>query len=383
MTRQPRIGIVFRLDQPGGVQSCIFSLVRGLNQRGLRPVVLWDRPPSASLLEEGECEIEFVPIRLPIPSPAIDRMPHSLRFLARAVGAIPDRYLPRNIDFFFIFYAPTLISPSRPHLYYLSGPPLVKSLRSRSLGGQPSLLQKLTGFLYERLLEGHWPAYVRRDGCRYVINSRFSAEAFRREHGHAIPVVYPPIRGETHALTKADLERRNGVVFFSRLEPSKRPEMVLDLAAAFPGMHFVIMGGVSRNRVRYLKALRRMKKNRRLGNVSILPNVSRGALDARLREARYYFFPSVNEHFGITTGEAVVAGSIPLVHDSGGQRELVPIGELRFNDAEMVAKARNLFSADDETLLAWQKVLTTHMTQFSEEEFVGKMLSYVPEGMIP
>ncbi len=37
-----KVAIVYRLDMPGGVQSCVFSLIKGLNSMDIIPDILWD-----------------------------------------------------------------------------------------------------------------------------------------------------------------------------------------------------------------------------------------------------------------------------------------------------------------------------------------------------
>ena len=41
-----KIGLVYHLDYPGGVQFCVISLIRALNQRGITPTLLWNHPPN-------------------------------------------------------------------------------------------------------------------------------------------------------------------------------------------------------------------------------------------------------------------------------------------------------------------------------------------------
>ena len=42
-----RVGIVYRMDHPGGVQSVALALIRGLNQAGIKPDIIWDLPPNS------------------------------------------------------------------------------------------------------------------------------------------------------------------------------------------------------------------------------------------------------------------------------------------------------------------------------------------------
>jgi glycosyltransferase involved in cell wall biosynthesis len=42
-----------------------------------------------------------------------------------------------------------------------------------------------------------------------------------------------------------------------------------------------------------------------------------------LADAKIYVHCALNEHFGISIVEAMAAGCVPVVHDSGGPREIV------------------------------------------------------------
>jgi alpha-1,2-mannosyltransferase len=47
----------------------------------------------------------------------------------------------------------------------------------------------------------------------------------------------------------------------------------------------------------------------------------------------------VGEHFGISVGEAMAAGCVPVVHDSGGPREIVGGYGFLYDDVEDCVKA--------------------------------------------
>ena len=48
--------------------------------------------------------------------------------------------------------------------------------------------------------------------------------------------------------------------------------------------------------------------------------------------------PSRNEPFGITTIQGLAQGCLPMVHNSGGQKEIIPHADQRFDDADEAAK---------------------------------------------
>ena len=65
-----------------------------------------------------------------------------------------------------------------------------------------------------------------------MINSHFTAGLFEQAHGVRLPVVHPPIDVSDRSYDPADLPARDTLTFFSRIVDYKRPEIVLQLAAA-------------------------------------------------------------------------------------------------------------------------------------------------------
>jgi len=378
MTSPHKVALVYRLDRPGGVQSVAFALIRGLNRQGIVPDVLWDVPPSRELLKRQGCEAGYQYLHFPIPSTWIDRMPNTLRYLAWVFNTIRAKDLSTRYDFVYIFYNGFLIPPGMPHLRYLSGPPLLPQLE-KPAPGLRGLPMKLFQGLYRYVLKPLWPAYEYHRDNQYVINSQFTAQLFFEAHGVQLPVVYPPIDLRDREFEPGDLPHRDSLTFFSRIVDYKRPDMVLRLARYNPSLRCVIMGGVAAHRWPYLRQLQTLSRSMGLANVVFLPNPTDAEVRRELRRTRFYVFPAVNEHFGMTTVEAIASGAIPFVHDSGGQREIVPEDALRFRDETFFEQFEALCALPISALEAMRLRLKKHITQFSEEVQVSRLLSYMNE----
>jgi glycogen synthase len=81
-----------------------------------------------------------------------------------------------------------------------------------------------------------------------------------------------------------------------------------------------------------------------------------------------------NEPFGISTVEAIAAGCVPIVHNSGGQREIVPFDDLRFNDKiEAVEKVKNLKNLN---LAIKIKKMQDRLWHYDTSEFYKKIKQY-------
>jgi glycosyltransferase involved in cell wall biosynthesis len=83
----------------------------------------------------------------------------------------------------------------------------------------------------------------------------------------------------------------------------------------------------------------------------------------------------------MTTAEAIASGSIPFVHNSGGQREIVPDERLRFTDEEYFAKFQALLDLPEAELNQIRQRLSEHIRQYSEEIFIDRMLAYLDKAV--
>ncbi|MEW5987753.1 MAG: glycosyltransferase, partial [Chloroflexota bacterium] len=123
---------------------------------------------------------------------------------------------------------------------------------------------------------------------------------------------------------------------------------------------------------RYYQQCRRFAEENGLSNVTFHPDAPFEEMRALLQSSRYFLHTLVNEPFGLTAVQAVAAGCIPIVHDSGGQCETVPIPDLRYQAlAEVPAMIEQLEAADRDGL---RRRLQQHAAEhFDESVFKGKM----------
>ncbi len=371
-----RVAIVYRLDTPGGVQSCVISLIRGLNRNGIVPDILWDVEPKSPLLQGEGIQANYRRLRFLAPSRLIDRIPYTLRYLAWITNVIDGDRLRGNYDFFYIFYNGFLLGSDVPHVRYMPGPPLLPQLQnfSRGLRGMP---YRTLRWSYRIFWKRIFPAYEFHRNGNYVTISQFTAAMFKETYGVDLPVISPPIDLGGRRFTFDDLPQRDTLTFFSRIVDYKRPEVVLELAGTYRKLRFVIMGGVTPHRRPYFEVLQRHASEMNLENVIFLDNPSNQRVKDELARTRFYIFPAYNEHFGMTTAEAIASGAIPFVHDSGGQREIVCDPRLRFQDAEFHEKFAALKELSDAELNEVRKKLFDHIQEYSEEVYLMKMLAYL------
>ena len=149
--------------------------------------------------------------------------------------------------------------------------------------------------------------------------------------GH-MPVIYPPV--DVSSFFCQSSSRTPSIVTIGRFDPGKRQLEQIVLAEHLPGFPFRIIGFVSNSA--YYQDCANYVSEHGLRNVELLPDAPFEQILSILQSSRYFLHTLINEPFGLTAVEAVTAGCIPIVHDSGGQRETVPVSELRYQQLEQV-----------------------------------------------
>ena len=86
-----------------------------------------------------------------------------------------------------------------------------------------------------------------------------------------------------------------------------------------------IVGNISSEDTDYLQDLESSISRYNLrGNIKIITDLSLEELQGQLQKSSLYLHPTTDEPFGISIGEAMSAGLIPIAPDEGGGAEFVP-----------------------------------------------------------
>ena len=364
-----KVGIVFSLANYGGVQSCVISLTKGLNRIGIEPDLLSDKNVNKRIIHEHNIRLNHVPIKFSVGRETASK---AARFLGGALDFVyffKTSWLEDDYDFLYIFQPNIIVDSDTQFVYYLSMSPRAPGFSGRRWAPKAKFLA------YDYLIRHFLPVYEFGEiANRCVINSKFTEEHFFRNFGKHIEVVYPS------NLASADGEvsrfAKDRILYLSRIEPAKRPQLFVELAEHFPDQKFVLMGGSTNKR--FLRALVRQIKERKVKNINIYADLPHVEVVSHLQKARFYIFTARDEHFGITTVEAMMHGAIPFVHDSGGQREIVPWPILRYEDHNMIKKFADLLRLSEKELLKLRKKMERHAENFDEETFISKMLAFLP-----
>lgn len=161
---------------------------------------------------------------------------------------------------------------------------------------------------------------------------------------NTLPVIYPPVAIE--AFQHANREKLEmTITSIGRFTPDKRQLEQIRLAQQMQSFDFYIVGFVSSQK--YYEECEALVKELNLSNVHLCPNAPFEEMSQILQKSKYFLHALVNEPFGITAVQAIAAGCMPIVHDSGGQREVVPYEQLRFREmGEVSSLIENLENLD-------------------------------------
>ena len=165
-----------------------------------------------------------------------------------------------------------------------------------------------------------------------VANSEFTRDALLRVYPdlkQEVPVLYPPVEESQLPVVQKDPKL---VVSLGRFSPDKRQMEQIKIAAQVPELKFVLMGFI--NSKPYFEACQAEIEQRGLTNVTLLGDAPKKQVNKTLASATYFIHNLRNEPFGITAVQGIQAGCLPLVHNSGGQREVVPFADLRYETIE-------------------------------------------------
>jgi glycosyltransferase involved in cell wall biosynthesis len=192
---------------------------------------------------------------------------------------------------------------------------------------------------------------------RSVINELYTIEKDKQR------TLYPPV---DLRIRKNKIKDPQKIISIGRISASKNQLMQLGIARELKTYDFHIIGFATPGNAYYNKCLEYVKEHQ-LNNIYFHTNLSYEDLISMMDAASLYLHTMENEPFGITTVQAISSGCVPVVHDSGGQREIVPYDNLRFrNIEEAVQIIQHMKQQEVNTLIS---KLQAHMERFSKERF--------------
>ena len=223
----------------------------------------------------------------------------------------------------------------------------------------------------------------------HLSNSAFTQEWTRAWWGLETDVVHPPVDIDDSPLTEP---RENTIIsvgrFTSEGHGKKQLEMVETFArmeAGFGDWRYICAGAVG-DAEADLTYLARVRSAATPG-CDIRTNLTRAELTGALRRARLFWHtagfgepererPERLEHFGMSTVEAMAAGCVPIVHNSGGPREIIEDGLSGFlwNSLDDLQTITRTIAGNDKLRIHVSANARRRARLFSTEKFVHSML---------
>jgi hypothetical protein len=196
---------------------------------------------------------------------------------------------------------------------------------------KPDSPQKLSiGKLFQRLKDSY-TKLVR--NTTLITNSKFSKKMILEKLGINAQVLYPPVDTD-HFRNRVLLSnnRRDTVLVLCRIVPYKNIESAIAIAKILKDNNICkkmkIIGNlydydyVKRD---YYSELIEMRNSNGLEHfITFDINAHHESVIESMRNAKAYLHTMADEAFGISTVEAMSAGLVPAVPDSGGHTEFVP-----------------------------------------------------------
>lgn len=211
-----------------------------------------------------------------------------------------------------------------------------------------------------------------------ITNSRFSSRATALYTAHKPAIIAPPVNVEEFRAIFSAGPREDSVLVVSRIHPSKKLENAIALAALLKergvGKELVIAGNLTtgsssgdRCGQDYRARLLEMADDCGVSEyVKIKANVKLDRLYSLMKKSKAYFHPLPGEPFGISVVEAMSAGLVPVVPDTGGPTEFVPLG-YQFHSLHQAAA---IVESSMNATAAERTALSDSVRRFSLSEYV-------------
>lgn len=256
-----------------------------------------------------------------------------------------------------IGYVPSMRAPVIQYCYF---PEYFSHLQ----GSSPSPIWRL----YYRPASSFYRNRVRRVGTLLSV-SNYTGNFIKDKWNRDSLTVYPPCPIENYAPLSRTRKRENLVVTVGRIVPEKRFHAFIELAKMVPNTRFVAIGSFSHEARSYFDWLKKIAPE----NFSLVESPLRKVREI-LGRAMAYVHCAQGEHFGITIVEAMAAGCVPVVHDSGGPIEIVTsdVG-FRWQDLASAANQIKMLAENDNLREKLSSAASTRAKRFGVETFESEM----------
>ena len=355
-----KVGIFINTLTGGGRRIVTDRMIYNLNQFGIEPDLITFRINESY----KQTDLRFHPIVLPTKLPGRPKWMYEYKVIAlnKRVQVLADQY-----DLLINSNNSILFAPEVPTIVYMHFPrnaryrkDFARHLSKTERGIDYLISRKLVNYLYAK--QQSVP-----DNFTIVANSRFTKEMFVASHpvqyANAVSVLYPPV---DFSIAVDRFAKEKSVVSLGRFSSTKHQLDQIEVARKCTGFSFHLIGfvGDKESKTYYRQCEDRITRYG-LKNVFLYPNIDNREKDLIMRRASFFIHTLHNEPFGISTVEAIARGCIPIVPNSGGQKEVVPYPELRFDQIDEIADRLHAIQNQDHLI----GQLMDHIAHFSTASF--------------
>jgi glycosyltransferase involved in cell wall biosynthesis len=202
----------------------------------------------------------------------------------------------------------------------------------------------------------HYSWKIRRISLVLAI-SEYSKSHFDQIWKVPTKLVYPACQ-----MVQPSQVRDNSVVTAARGVPEKRLELFWEVARQCPNYEFILL---LTQDPRFEEISQKLQKTVPI-NGQVIVNPNREVYQEILSRSRIYLHLMKGEHFGITVVEAMSAGCVPVVHASGGPREIVGDSGVLWQKLEEIPR---LLSVADSAFDSLSERSMSRARSFSQEKF--------------
>jgi glycosyltransferase involved in cell wall biosynthesis len=229
---------------------------------------------------------------------------------------------------------------------------------------------------------------------KIITNSLFTKKYVDKKLGLESIVVYPPV-----SVQKTDVQKENIILHVGRFMKTgvegndyKKQYFMIDtfkelVDKGVENWKFVIAASV---RMKDLADFQKMQATAAGYPISFVVNATNEDLWKYYNQAKIYWHasgygedleknPERAEHFGISTAEAMSAGSVPVVINAGGQKEIVTdgINGLMWSTrAEFISATKKVMDSP-KLLDSLAKNAIETADQFTKQQFAEKIISII------
>ncbi len=225
----------------------------------------------------------------------------------------------------------------------------------------------LPGGIYGWPLRVHYSRKIQRTNLILAI-SKFSKESFDKKWKAPTCLVYPACN-----MVQPSSDKERIVVTAARAVPEKNLELFWEIAKQRTDYKFVLLMTVDPRFLDYSRAIQAKVTS----NGLVVTNPSKDLYQQYLSRATIYLHLMKGEHFGITIVESMSAGCVPIVHNSGGPREIVQGVGLLWQKVEEIPE---LLTVAEASYSSMARLSIKRAQKFNREKFdesLGEVFSRI------